>query len=184
MLQDFIRIANDADEIIMHNGDKFDLPWIKTRCLFHGIPTFPTYTTLDTLKKARTNFKFNSNTLNYIAGFLGLGSKGKTSFDLWKKILLENDQKSLDYMVRYCKKDVKLLEDVYKKMSNYITSKTHHGVISGKEKCSCSECGSDNVVINKRIITAAGLKKVTLKCKDCGKYHSVSETTYETFKNK
>ena len=34
LLEKFIKIANQADELIAHNGDKFDLPWIRTRCLF------------------------------------------------------------------------------------------------------------------------------------------------------
>mgnify|MGYP003423498442 FL=1 len=80
MLQDFMKIINLADEVIGHNSDKFDEPWVRTRCLYHDIPVFPNYTTLDTLKKARAKFKFNSNTLNYIAGFLGLGTKSQTSF--------------------------------------------------------------------------------------------------------
>ena len=50
MLIEFIKIANQADELIGHNGDKFDLAWIRTRCLFHKIDMFPKYTTIDTLK--------------------------------------------------------------------------------------------------------------------------------------
>jgi len=75
LLEQFIKILNDANEIIGHNGDRFDLPWIRTRCLYHRIPIFPNYTTLDTLKNSRSKFKFNSNKLDYIASFLGLGKK-------------------------------------------------------------------------------------------------------------
>lgn len=179
MLQQFVKIANEADELIGHNGDKFDLPWVKTRCLFHSIPMFPSYTTLDTLKAARSKFKFQSNTLNYIAGFLGLGSKSPTSFDLWKKILLNNDAKSLDYMIKYCKQDVVLLEKVYLKLSNYITAKTHHGMLNGGEKTDCPECGCKKMKLNQNRISASGLKRIQLQCTSCGKYHTVSETTYK-----
>jgi DNA polymerase elongation subunit (family B) len=47
MLQDFIKVVDTADELVGHNGDKFDLSWIRTRCLFHGIQMFPNYTTID-----------------------------------------------------------------------------------------------------------------------------------------
>ncbi len=30
MLEKFILIANSADELVGHNGDRFDLPWIRT----------------------------------------------------------------------------------------------------------------------------------------------------------
>ncbi len=88
MLEQFIEVANVANEMVGHNGDKFDLAWIRTRCLFHKIEMFPKYTTIDTLKVARQKFRFNSNRLNYIADFLGIGQKIKTEYSLWKNILL------------------------------------------------------------------------------------------------
>lgn len=181
MLSEFIKIAEQADEIIGHNGDKFDLPWIRTRCLFHNIPVFPNFTSLDTLKQARSKFKFQSNTLNYIAGFLGLGIKKPTSFDLWKEIVLNKNEKSLNYMIKYCKQDVILLEKVYNKLSNYITNKVHHGVANGGEKWSCPECGSNEMkLVNKRS-SLLGTLRITLKCKSCGKHHTISETIYKEF---
>ena len=50
LLKEFIKVANDAHELVGHNSDMFDLPWIRTRCLFHNIDMFPTYTTIDTYK--------------------------------------------------------------------------------------------------------------------------------------
>jgi len=179
MLEKFIKIANEADEIVGHNGDKFDLPWIRTRCLYHRIPMFPNYTTLDTLKNARSKFRFNSNKLDYIAKFLGIGAKISTGYDLWKKIVLNNDKKALKEMVEYCKNDVIILENVYNEMSPYIPAKTHHGVILGGEKHSCPECGSEDMKFSKKRISAAGTPKIQLQCQSCGKYNTVSETTYE-----
>ena len=116
MLQEFIKVANEADEMVGHNGDKFDLTWIRTRCLFHGIEMFPKYATIDTLKQARSKFKFNSNRLDYIASFLGIGKKIETKFGLWKSILLDKDKEAMKLMIEYCKGDVKLLEEVFLKM--------------------------------------------------------------------
>lgn len=178
MLSDFISILNEADEIIGHNSDKFDLPWVKTRCLYHNIPAFPSYVTIDTLKIAKNKFNFQSNTLNYISKFLGLGSKKPTSLDLWKKIVLEKCDKSLDYMVKYCQQDVILLEKVFNKLKNYTNAKTHVGVLNNKPKSSCPECGSINTNLSKTTISALGIKKYQLVCKNCGKYHTISETTY------
>jgi len=179
LLQSFIEIANEADELVGHNGDRFDLPWIRTRCLYHNIPVFPNYTTIDTLKHARSKFKFNSNKLDYIAKYLGLGEKLHTGFDLWKKIVLDKDKDALAEMVTYCKHDVKLLEQVYDRLSPYIPAKTHHGMLLGGEKCSCPNCGSEEMVVAKRRISAAGITKVQLQCKTCGKYHTVSQTSFE-----
>lgn len=177
MLEEFVRVANTADVIIGQNHEKFDLPWVRTRCFFHRIPMFPNYDTIDTLKKARANFRFNSNTLDYMSKFAGFGGKLPTDYSLWNKIILDKCQKSLDYMVKYCKMDVIRLEEFYKELAPYITNKTHLGVLSGASKTSCPECSSENTAVSKIRISAAGIKKVQLQCKDCGKYHTVSETT-------
>lgn len=175
LLQKFIKISNEADELVGHNGDRFDLAWIRTRCLFHGIEMFPNYITIDTLKIARSKFKFNSNKLNYIADFLGIGQKIKTEFGLWKDIVLHKDKKAMDAMIKYCKKDVILLEKVYKALQGHIAPKTHYGLIFGGERGSCPECGSDKIIRNLVRYSATGLKKIVFQCKTCHKHHTKTE---------
>lgn len=175
MLEKFIEVANQADELVGHNGDKFDLAWIRTRCLFHQIQMFPKYVTIDTLKVSRSKFRFNSNRLDYIAKYLGIGHKIKTDFNLWKNILLNKDKKSLDYMIKYCKMDVVLLEKVHKKLSTHIDRKSHYGVIFGQDRGSCPECGSENLIISKKRMTATGLKKIQYQCKVCYHYHEKTD---------
>ena len=53
MLKQFIKVMAQADEIVAHNGDRFDLKWVRTRALFHGIDVMPTVKTIDTLKWAK-----------------------------------------------------------------------------------------------------------------------------------
>ena len=177
MLEQFIAVANTANELVGHNGDKFDLAWIRTRCLFHGIDMFPTYQTIDTLKVARSKFRFQSNRLNYIAEFLGLGGKIKTEFNLWKDILLNKDKVAMEKMIKYCKKDVSLLEEVYKLLGNHIAPKTHYGVVFGQDRGSCPECGagSEDLIKNNTVVTATGLTRIQYKCKVCNKFHSKTD---------
>ena len=175
MLQEFIKIANIADEMIGHNGDKFDLAWIRTRCLFHRIDMFPKYTMIDTLKISRSKFKFNSNKLNYIGKYLGLGEKIHTEYNLWTEIVLNKCQDSMYKMIEYCKQDVVLLESVYKVMSNHIDPKTHFGVIFGSSKAECPECGSDDLSLQGKIYHASGTCRQRYKCRTCNKWSSQNE---------
>jgi len=171
MLLDFMRVMKEADEMIGHNGDKFDLAWIRTRCLFHRIPMFPTYRTIDTLKAARSKFRFNSNRLNYIADYLGVGNKHHTTFDLWKKIVLDKCDSSMKKMVAYCKQDVKLLERVFVEIAPHLEPKTHHGVLAGNDRGSCPHCGGEGTLVKQRFVTTAtGLLKVNLRCNKCHRY--------------
>jgi DNA polymerase elongation subunit (family B)/predicted RNA-binding Zn-ribbon protein involved in translation (DUF1610 family) len=175
LLQDFIKVANQADELVGHNGDKFDLAWIRTRCLFHRIEMFPTYRTIDTLKISRSKFKFNSNKLNYISDYLGFGKKIKTEFGLWKDILLKNDRAAIDRMVKYCKRDVILLEKVFKVLRGHTEPKVHYGVTFGQDRGSCPECGNDDLRIVRRKTTATGLKKIQYQCKECNTHHTQTD---------
>ena len=179
MLQEFVKIMNEADEIIGHNSDSFDIKWIRGRCLYHRISMFPEYKTVDTLKFART-FKVNSKRLDYLGKYLGVGQKVKTGgFDMWKNIVERNSSKDMKEMIKYCKQDVNLLEKVYHELSKYVKSNTHVGVLIGNSKCSCKACGSENYQISKYRVSASGLKSVQLQCKDCNRYFTVSEAVFE-----
>lgn len=182
MLEKFLVIANSADEIVMQNGDKFDLPWFRTRCIFHGLQCPPDYKTVDTLKIARRNFYFNSNKLDYMAKFLGLGEKMHTSYGLWKEIVLNKCAKSLEKMVLYCGKDVILLEQVYNKLRGFVKQKTHEGVLAGRDKWSCPRCASEKVVKQRTRISASGTQSHVMRCSDCGGYHTVNDTALESYK--
>jgi len=185
MLIDFIQIANQADEMIAHNGDRFDIKWIRTRCIFHRVPMFPSYKTLDTLKKAKHGFNFNSNKLDYIAQFLGVGAKVKHSgFDMWKQVMKGNKE-ALKEMSVYCEGDIIVLEDVYLTMQNYIKQNTHTGVLNGNLKYSCQSCGSENVTLLKNIVTTAGTIKRQMQC-ECGFIYEINNASfmnYLKFKN-
>lgn len=170
MLSKFLKELEKADEVIAHNGDKFDVRWIRGRCILHGLPMPPKIVTVDTYKEARRLFNLNSNKLDYIARYLNVGGKIQTGgFETWRKIVLENDEAALRKMVKYCKNDVAILERVWDVMNPYMTSKTHRGNFTNQ----CPECGSDILHIKKTVITASGTKTIQLRCITCGKYHTI-----------
>lgn len=187
MVERFAKVIAQADEVVAHNGDRFDIPWFRTRCLFHNVPSFPKYVSVDTLKRSRAGFAFNSNKLDYIGQFLGVGKKRETGgFGLWKDVMA-GDEKALADMVKYCQQDVRLLEAVYQRMQNYIPHRTHDAMLSGQYKHHCPNCGSAHTKRDKRRVTAAGTEQVQLVCLTCkGKGHpsywTIGEATYENEK--
>jgi DNA polymerase elongation subunit (family B) len=178
MLQDFVKVIEEADEIVGHNVKNYDTKWVRTRCLYHGISFSPTVKQVDTLSIAKSLFTFNSNRLDYIAKFLGEEGKIKTSFDMWKKILLENDEDELAKMVRYCRKDVTELERVYQHLKPYILSSTHVGVLNGGETWECPECGSGESHVCKTRASSSGAISKQMQCNDCNKYFTISNRAY------
>ncbi len=176
MLKDFIEVMHQADEIVGHNNNKFDTRWIRTRCIFHGISMMPEFKSLDTLRTSRKGFYFNSNRLDYISKYLGVGKKKETGgFGLWKGVMA-SEKPALTKMVKYCKNDVVILEKVFNKLNPYTLSRTHVGVLKGLSNETCPECGGQHVQKRGISITATGGKKQRMQCQTatCGKYFSIN----------
>lgn len=181
MIVEFSDVANKADELVAHNGDKFDLRWFNGRNLLLDLPPVPEYKTIDTCRIARQKFYLNSYRLDYLAKMLLGEGKIKTEFGLWKQICLDNDASAMAEMVKYCKQDVALLERVYKKLSSYVKPKTHAGVSMGLGRWTCPRCGSERIKKSKTKITAMGMKQHQFKCRDCGKYYTTSDLVFRQY---
>lgn len=124
LLKKFSKIVEEADEVIGHNSDNFDIKHVRARCIYHNIPFPIKLNSVDTLKMARQGYKFNSNKLDYIAKFLGVGAKTDNGgLELWKDIFLYNSKESLNKMVEYCKNDVDILEKVYISLQEFSPTK-------------------------------------------------------------
>lgn len=138
------KLLDEADIVIAHNGDGFDIPNMNTRFIVTGLnPTSP-YQTIDTLLVARKQFGFTHNSLDALAKLFGLGEKKHTGFGLWKQAK-RGDEKSLAYMEEYNREDVKLLEEVYLKLRPWIKNHPNVALYLDAETEVCPNCGSSNI---------------------------------------
>jgi hypothetical protein len=184
LLKKFVKVMGEADELVAHNGDRFDIKWIKSRCLFHGIETDVNYRTIDTLKMARSTLYMNSNKLDYLAGYFDIGGKTDTGgFDLWKSVCLDNDQSALKKMVEYCENDVMILEGVFNKLRKITKAKTHYGALWDGNKFTCPECGTAHVRMRKRYTTTTGVMRFNMRCKMCETTYTLSGKQYQELLN-
>lgn len=182
MLQAFVKVAEEADEMIAHYGDGFDMPWFRTRCLIHGLTPLPAYKTIDTKAWASKYFFFNSNKLDYLGEILGLGQKTPTDWSWWEDVLAKKPG-ALEKMVKYCRRDVNLLEGVFTRLRFCVAPKTHSGVFAGLDKWTCPHCASEDVIKSKTRITASGNKQHQMKCHNdkCNSYYQITEGVYKDY---
>ena len=174
MLEKFVSVMMEADQIVAHNGDRFDIPWIRGRCLINKIPCTDQLPSFDTLKGMRSKFKLNSNRLDYASKLLGHKGKDETGgFQLWHDVM-DGKKSALKKMKSYCKSDVLRLEELYLDIENYVPYKTHVGVTNGLPRWTCPRCGSTEVVSNGPAILASGTIKYKMHCQSCGGYYRVS----------
>lgn len=167
-------VVSSADAIVHHNGDKFDMRWLRARSVFHGLPPIPPVIQIDTKKIAKAAFYFNSNKLDYLATFLGIGRKIKTEFGLWKECLKGNET-ALAKMVKYCKHDIALLEQVYEALTPYIPSRLNRVLFADREVC--QHCGSKHIQYRGFYYTRTN-KFRRYSCTECGTW-SRSLTPYK-----
>jgi len=159
-----IEVIAEADAVVAHNGDQFDMKWVYARAAFHRLPPPPPVIQIDTKKLAKLRFNFNSNRLDALAQFFGIGKKIKTDFDLWKECL-EKNPKALDKMVKYNKHDILLLRGVYAVLRPYVPARLNRQLFGSAE--SCSACGSNRIQYRGFHYTTAN-KYRRFQCTACG----------------
>jgi len=171
LVQKMYDVVEQADIIIAHNGDRFDIPKARAKFIEYGLgPTAP-FKTIDTLKIAKRHFKFTSNKLNDLAKLLGIGTKIDTGgYSLWIDCMA-GDKKALAKMGRYNKHDVVLLEKVYKKMRAWLPNHPNLSSVDKPDNGECRVCGSSD------LIKRGKQRKITqvvqiYQCKGCGHYSS------------
>ena len=158
-------VLDEADLVVAHNGDRFDLRKANARFLQHGLTPPSPYKTVDTLKLARKYFALTSNKLDDIAKVLGLGKKAETGgFQLWLDCMA-GDEKAWRKMLRYNANDVVLLEKVYECLRPWHATHpdTHFGA--------CYACGSGRLT-RRGFEFGNGKKHQRLQCQGCGKWSS------------
>ena len=161
-LWDFL---DEADLVVAHNGDRFDLRKSNARFIANGLPPPSYYKSVDTLKVARKHFKFDSNRLDDLGKYLSVGRKiPHTGKHLWLGCM-QGHKQSWQTMRRYNTQDVALLERVYLKLRPWTTTHPNLGFYS-RELAACPVCESKHVVRNGRRPQRTGYRQQFV-CKSC-----------------
>jgi len=160
-------LLDEADIVITHNGDHFDVPNMNTRFVFHDMkPTSP-YQSIDTLRIVKKQFGFTHNGLDAIAKVFGFDAKMQTNFQLWVECTSGNE-KALKYMEEYNIHDVELLELVYLKLRPWIKGHPNIGLFLEEDIPICPNCGGKELTHTDKYYYTSVAKYETLRCGDCG----------------
>ena len=165
IVADLWKLFDEADVIIAHNGNQFDVKVVVGRFLIHNLqPTSP-FKTVDTKLVVKEVARFNSNSLDDLCSLLGLGKKLKTDFDLWEGCI-KGDMTQWNKMVKYNRMDVLLLEKLYLRLLPF--AKTHPN-LTFWTRGKCPKCGGHNIQYRgmARCITRQYRRFV---CTDCGSW--------------
>lgn len=159
-------LLDEADFVIGHNVERFDLRKIRTFAVKNGLHPPSPFQIIDTLKIAKREFYFQSNKLGDLCDYLGVPSKVQTGgFATWLGSMADEPE-AWERMLKYAKQDSEILREVYLALRAWIPN---HPVIERTAFHTCPVCGSPK--LHKR-----GTKKTkvstfqTWHCTECGSY--------------
>lgn len=134
------KVLCDSQVVVAHNGLKFDVPKLRAKFVEHGLPPPPPFKVVDTRQIARSQFMFNSNSLNDLAFTLKLGAKKDTGgIDLWFDCM-NGDAAAWKRMISYNRHDVDLLHDIYARLRPW--SPSHPNMPLYQNRTGCPVCSS------------------------------------------
>lgn len=172
LVQALWKLFDEADVVIAHNGKSFDVKKTNSRFAKYGMPPPSPYKIIDTKLEARKYLKQDSNKLDDLGDYFGIGRKINTGgFELWLGCEA-GDNKSWDKMKKYNIQDVVLLEKVYLHLLPWMTSHPNLAAMNG-DKEGCPNCGSLNMKKRGTAITQSG-EKQRWQCRDCASWHQSS----------
>ena len=170
MVQAAWDLLNEADAIISYNGDRFDVPMLNKEFLKHGLLPPEPYHQIDLIKTVKREFRFpGGNSLDQVLRFLGMKQKiSHKGIDLWIECM-NSEPKALAEMERYNKRDVTIMEALYKRLLPWIKQHPNHALYTDDTRPCCPKCGC-------RKLTRQGFKHTKtqsyqqFKCTKCGSW--------------
>ncbi len=158
-------LMEEADVIVAHNGDNFDIKHANALFIKHGLGPIPKRKSIDTLKVARKYFSFPGNSLDQLSK--RFGSTGKNKKPSWYK-MTDGNAKEIDIAAKYCKNDVIELEKVFVKLKPYIDNFPRLPDNKRPEQCEC--CHSKRIQSRGTNLVGQSLQK-SFRCMECGHNH-------------
>jgi len=172
-------IFNEADVLVGHNSDRFDIKKMNYRfCIKHRFnPPLP-YRTIDTLKESNKIFTSTSHALDYLAKQLKIPAKLSTGWQLWDDC--ENGvAAAIQEMDAYCRHDIEIGEEMYKVLRPWMKTGVNMGLYTNLDESVCPRCGSEELVPEDKIATTGANAYKTYRCTECGKTGRTKESVLD-----
>ena len=161
-------LLDSADVTIAHNGGSFDDKMANRFFLTEGILPPRPRKTVDTRREAKRWFRFDSNKLDDLGQFLGLGRKKNIGYSELEDDFMSKKpkRKTIKLMKEYNDQDVNLLEKVYLRMRPFMASHPNLGDLNQIDGV-CPKCLSKDLKLEGTHARRNG-RVQSFSCNNCG----------------
>lgn len=168
LLEEMTERMLDADIWLGHYACYYDIPFINTRLLYHGLPVVPAnFPLIDTWRISRNRLKLRNNRLATVSGFLETtNEKNAIKPEQWLRAL-GGHKESMDYIVEHCRRDIVVLEETYNRLRPLVLDHPNRGLIDGRG--GCSVCGEMKLQARGFHVTRTR-KYQRYQCQSCGSW--------------
>ena len=164
IIESIWKLLDEADIVVAHNGDRFDIRKLNARFILNGMNPPSPYKSIDTLKIARKEFAFSSNKQDFLTKSFGVSEKLKTEFQLWIDCM-DGNKERLAEMLKYNKRDVIGLEQVYLRLRPYIKNHPNLGILMDDNVC--PSCGSKHLKVSDATYFTSSNEFPVYRCGGC-----------------
>jgi len=165
MINEVWGLWDRADAIVTFNGDRFDLPRLRSEFALADLTPPRPAKSIDLFKLAKKQWQFESMSLNHLSQRFDLGEKfAHSGFDLWRRTMAGEHAAWVE-MRTYCVQDVDLTQDVYDRMRGWMP--THPIIGAHNNDLRCNQCQGTNLE-RTGTVRATVLDHTLYRCLDCG----------------
>jgi len=159
--------VEEADIVVGHNSDNFDLKHLNWMAIKHGLPPLPLKQQIDTLKVCRQVFKAPSNSLDELVKALIGDRKMDTSKGMHNRVAI-GDAEAIAEMARYNIQDVKIQDAFYLKIRPWMRNHPNQIIKdpTGETVITCDKCNSPNVHRKRVRYLKNGRARVQYRCQE------------------
>jgi len=122
LMKQFIIDSRKFDRLLGYYSTKFDIPFLRTRCVYFGLD-FPLYSEIkhtDVYYIVRNKLNLHRNRLETACEFFDIPCKGhRLNPTIWQRAM-SGEKKALDYILQHNREDVISLELLYNKVNLFV----------------------------------------------------------------
>lgn len=161
-------LLDSADITVAHNGGSFDDKMANRFFVTENISPPRPRKTVDTRREAKRWFRFESNSLDDLGQFLGLGSKEDIGYSKLEDDFMSGNpsRKTISLLRKYNNQDVNLLEKIYLRLRPFMASHPNLGDINQIDGV-CPKCLSADLKLEGTHARRNGRVR-SYSCNNCG----------------